>query len=152
MPHGSCWMTATTMINRGTNSPVVEIVTSCSYSSYFAATATTHCALRMSLPRQRSTTTNSAWRLPSRRLQCGRGCTSSRPWEGIADFRYNTLLIPTWDTLHNYKKSPLTRRDQNGQLQPPLCPTCGSAAYDSHPTCWLIVVCGGARIGAAWCP
>jgi hypothetical protein len=40
--------------------PVVGIVTSCSSSSYFAATAATHHSPIMSLPRRRSITTDLA--------------------------------------------------------------------------------------------
>jgi hypothetical protein len=56
---------------------VVGIVSSCSSSSYFAATATTHLSPTMSLPGQHSITADSAKNLPSRRLRCRRGCSSS---------------------------------------------------------------------------
>jgi hypothetical protein len=55
---------ATIMIDQGTNSPVVEIISSFSSSSYFAAAATTHHSLMMFLPGQHNKTTNLAWRLP----------------------------------------------------------------------------------------
>jgi hypothetical protein len=53
-------MTATAMINQGMNLPVEGIVTSCSSSSYFAATATMHHPPAMSLPEQCSITTDLA--------------------------------------------------------------------------------------------
>jgi hypothetical protein len=50
----------------------------------------------------------------------------------------------------NNPQRPLTRRDLNGQLQPPWCLTPGNDAYNSRPECWRIVVCGGAGSGAPW--
>jgi hypothetical protein len=39
-----------------------------------------------------------------------------------------------------------------GQQQPPWCPTPVANAHNSHPVCWLIVVCGGAGSEAPWQP
>ncbi len=47
---------------------------------------------------------------------------------------------------------PLTRHDLIGQQRPPWCPTPDANAHNSHPVCWLIVVCGGAWSGAKWWP
>jgi hypothetical protein len=51
------------MIDQGTNSPVVGIISSRSSSSYFATATTTHHSLMMLLPGQCNKTTNLAWRL-----------------------------------------------------------------------------------------
>jgi hypothetical protein len=47
---------------------------------------------------------------------------------------------------------PSTRRDLNGRQWPPWCPTPDANAHNSHPVCWLIVVCSGAGSGAPWRP
>jgi hypothetical protein len=47
---------------------------------------------------------------------------------------------------------PPTRCDLNGQLWPQWCPTPGADAYNSHPECSRIAVCGGAGSGAPWRP
>ena len=47
---------------------------------------------------------------------------------------------------------PSTRRDLNDQHRSPWCPTPGAAAQNSHPVCWMIVVCVGAGSEAPWRP
>jgi hypothetical protein len=128
---------------------VVGIVSSCSSSSYFAATATTHLSPTMSLPGRCSITTNSAKRLPSRRLQCRRGCSSSpcQVSRGMLPyvFLHRTQLTTT-------PQRPSTRPDLFGRQRPPWCPTSDANAHNGHPVCWLIAVCGGAKSGAPWRP
>jgi hypothetical protein len=128
---------------------VVGIVSSRSSSSYFDATATTHLSPTMSLPGQRSITTNSAKRLPSRWLQCRRGCSSS-PCQVSRDMLPYVFLRRT--QLTTTPQRPSTRRDQNCRQRPPWCPTPNADAHNGHPVCWLIVVCGGAGSGAPWQP
>jgi hypothetical protein len=128
---------------------VVGIVSSCSSSSYFAATATTHLSPTMPLPGRRSMTTDSAKRLPSRRLQCRRGCSSSlcQVSRGMLPYKFlcRTQLATT-------PQCPSTGCDQNGRQRPPWCPTSDTDAHNGHPMCWLIVVYGGAGSGAPWRP
>jgi hypothetical protein len=126
---------------------VIGIVSSRSSSSYFAATATTYLSPTMSLPGQRSITTNSAKRLPSRRLRCRRGCSSS-PCQVSRDMLPYVLLHRTQLTTTPQRLS--TRRDQNGRQRPPWCLTPDAEAHNGHPVCWLIVVCGSAGSGAPW--
>ncbi len=128
---------------------VVGIVSSHSSSSYFAATATTHLSPMMSLPGRRSITTDSAKRLPSRRLQCRRGCSSS-PCQVSRGMLPYVILRRT--QLTTTPQRPSTRCDQNGRQRPPWCPTSDADAHNGHPVCWLIVVCGGAGSGAPWWP
>ncbi len=128
---------------------VVGIVSSCSPSSYFAATATLHLSPTMSLPGQRSITTDSAKRLPSRRLQCRRGCSASPCLVSCGMLPYVFLCRTQLTTT---PQCPSTRRDQNGQQRPPRCPTPDAGTHNGHPVCWLIVVCGGTRSGAPWGP
>jgi hypothetical protein len=128
---------------------VVGIVSSRSSSSYFAATATMHLSPMMSLPGQCRTTTNSAKRLPSRWLRCQRGCSSS-PCQVSHGMLPYVFLRRT--QLTTTSQRPSTRRDLIGQQRPPLCPTPDANAHNSHPVCWLIVVCGGAGSGAPWRP
>jgi hypothetical protein len=44
------------------------------------------------------------------------------------------------------------RCDLNGQQRPPWCPTPNADAENSHPECWRIVICSGARSGVPWQP
>jgi hypothetical protein len=126
---------------------VVGIVSSRSSSSYFAATATTHLSPTMSLPGRRSITTDSAKRLPSRRLRCRRGCSLS-PCQVSRGMLPYVFLRRT--QLTTTPQHPLTRRDLIGRQRPPWCPTPGANAHNGHPVCWLIVVCGGTGSGAPW--
>ncbi len=124
---------------------VEGIVSSCSSSSYFAATATTHLSPTMSLPGWCSITTDLAKRLLSRRLQCWRGCSSS-PCQTSRGMLPYVFLRRT--QLTTTPQRPLTRRDQKGQQRLPWCPTPDTNAHNGHPVCWLIVICGGAGSGA----
>ncbi len=127
----------------------VGIVSSHSSSSYFATTATTHLSPTMSLPGLCSITTDLVKRLPSRQLQCRRGCSSSpcQVSHGVLlyVFLHRTQLTTT-------PQCPSTRCDQNNRQQPPWFPTPNANAHNSHPVCWLIVICGGTRSGAPWRP
>jgi hypothetical protein len=107
------------LIDRCTNSPIGGILTSCSSSSCFAAAAATYHSPVMSLPGPRGTTTDSAWRLPSRRLRCRRGRSSSVP--------HCLGHYPTYSYVGHTLKSATTRRDLNGRRLPPWYPTPGAA-------------------------
>jgi hypothetical protein len=54
--------------------------------------------------------------------------------------------------LTTIPQRPSTRHDLNGQWRLPWCLTPSAAALNGHPACWLIIVCGGAKIGATWRP
>ncbi len=126
---------------------VVGIISSRSSFSYFAATATTHLSPMMSLPGRRSITTDSTKRLPSRRLRCRRGCSSS-PCQVSRGMLLYLFLRRT--QLTTTPQRPSTRRDQNGRQRPPWCPTPDADAHNGHLVCWLIVVYSGAGSGAPW--
>ncbi len=53
--------------------------------------------------------------------------------------------LPGKNTHHNNPLVSLMCSYQNGLQRPP-----GATSYNSHPACWPIVVCGGARSGAPW--
>jgi len=61
-----------------------------------------------------------------------------------------TSYLPNKSTCHNNAQCLSTHHDLNGQQRPPWCPTPGTAADNSCPENWLIVVCGGARSEAPW--
>jgi hypothetical protein len=103
----------------------------------------------MPLPGRCSITTDSAKRLPSRRLRCRRGCSSS-PCQVSRGMLPYVFLRRT--QLTTTPQRPSTGRDQNGRQRPPWCPTPDADAHNGHPVCWLIVVCGGAGSGAPWRP
>ncbi len=128
---------------------VVGIVSSRSSSFYFAATATTHLSPTMPPPGQCSITTDLVKRLPSQRLQCRRGCSSSPCQVSRGMLPYEFLRRTQLTTT---PQRPSTGRDQNGQQRPPWCPTPNANAHNGHPVCWLIVICGGAGSGAPWLP
>ncbi len=128
---------------------VVGIVSSRSSSSYFTATATTHLSPTMSPPGRCSITTDSAKRLPSRWLQCWRGCSSS-PCQVSRGMLPYVFLRRT--QLTTTPQHALTGRDLIGRQRPPWCPTPNADAHNGHPVCWLIVVCSGAGSGAPWWP
>ncbi len=128
---------------------VVGIVPSRSSSSYFPAKATTHLSPMMSLPGQCSITTDLAKRLPSRRLRCRRGCSSS-PCQVSHGMLPYVFLCKT--QLTSTPQRPSTRRDLFGRQRPPWCPTPDANAHNGHPVCWLIVICGGIGSGAPWRP
>ena len=73
------------IINRCANLGVVGIVTSRFSFSHFADAASTHNFPMLSLPGQRGTTTDLASKLPSRRLRCHWGRSSSPRREGITN-------------------------------------------------------------------
>ncbi len=123
---------------------VVGIVSSRTSSSYFAATATMHLSPMMSHPGRGSITTDSAKRLPSRRLQCWRGCSSS-PCQISRGMLPYVLLRRT--QLTTTPQPPPTCHDLIGRQQPPWCPTPNANAHNGHPVSWLIVMCGGAGVG-----
>ncbi len=127
----------------------VGIVSSHSFSSYFAATATMHFSPTMSLPGQRSITTNLAKRLPSQLLQCRRGCSSSPCQVSRVMLPYKFLRRTQLTTT---PQRPSTRRDLIGRQRLPWCPTPKTNTHNGHPVCWMIVVCAGAGSGAPWRP
>ncbi len=61
--------------------------------------------------------------------------------------------IPMWDTTH---KSPTTSVDASLPKwlasAAPCCPTSGTAAYNSHPSCWLHDLCGNTGSESPWWP
>jgi hypothetical protein len=128
---------------------VVGIISSRSSSSYFAATTTTHLSPMMSLPGQRSITTNSAKRLPSRWLRCRRGSSSS-PCQ-VSRFMLPFVFLRRTQLITTPQR-PSTCRDLIGGQRPPWCPTPNADAHNGCPVCWLIVLCGGAGSGAPWRP
>ena len=98
----------------------------------------------------RGTTTHSAWRLLSRQLRCLRGCSSSPRWGGIADCLILPYIFLRRTQPTTTPQRPSTRRDVNCRQRPQWCPTPSTTAYNSRPSCLLIVVCGGARSEAPW--
>jgi hypothetical protein len=142
--HGGRRTTLTAMIDRREKSYRAENLVYWPYSSKFATTtATHHTAMRYQIG-GRKQTTNLVWRMPQRQLE-------SRPsWLVGVCLLAN---LPRKNTLATTQLFLLTHRDQNGQQQPPWCPTPGTGAYNSHLECrWLIVVCGGAGSVAPWRP
>ena len=85
--------------------------------------------------------TNLVWRLLRQWLE------SRPPWSVGACSLAN---LPNKSTCHNNAQCLSTHHDLNGQQRPPWCPTPGTAAGNSCPENWLIVVCGGARSEAPW--
>jgi len=73
----------------------------------------------------------------------GRQCQLS----GILPYIFLRRTQPT-----TTPQCPSTRHDVNCRQRPPWCPIPGAATYNSHPTCWLIVVCSGAGSEAPWRP
>ncbi len=142
-PHGGRRTTAASVIDRCKKSHRAENLSSCSYSAFCTFTAATHHAAMMYRISRREEATDLAWRLPRRRLRCW------PPWlEG------GCLLanLPSKNTLTTTQQGLSTRRDLNGRQRLPWCPTRGTAAYNSQPACWMIVVCGGTESGAPWRP
>ena len=133
--HGSHRMTSTAMIDRHEISHRSENLVSWRYSSEFAATTATHHTAMMYRIGGHKEATDSAWRLPRQRLR------SRSSWLVSACLLAN---LPSKNTLTTTQLRLLTSRDQNGRQWPPWCPTSGASAFNSHPECWLIVVCGGA--------
>ena len=142
-PHGGRRMKAAAMIDLCKKLRQAENLSSCSFSAFCAATAVTHHAAMMNRIGGREEATDSAWRLPSRRLR------SRPPWSVGACLLAN---LPGKITCHNNPQHLSARGDLKGQQRPPWCPTPGPAAHTSRPECWLIVICGGARSGAPWRP
>ena len=103
-------------------------------------------------PGGHGSTTHLAWRLPSQRFRCRWGCSSSPRREGIAGW---LVYYPTYSYVgHNppTPQYPATRRDLHGQWWPPWCPIPSAVAHNSHPSCCLMDVCGGAGSEASWRP
>ena len=136
-------MTAATMIYRCKKLHRAENISSCSYSTFCTYTATTNHATTMSRIVRCKEMTDLAWRLQRRRPG------SRTLWSVGASSLAN---LPGKSTHHNNSQHLSMRGDINCKQQPPWCPTPGIAADNSHPECWQIVVCGGARIGAPWWP
>jgi len=59
------------------------------------------------------------------------------------------VCIPTLSTTHN---TPRHQRVRTNMVNGSRRDTPSAAAHNSHPTCWLIVVCGGAGSEAPWRP
>jgi hypothetical protein len=78
--------------------------------------------------------------------------TDQKPATMVGGCVFTLANLPSKNTLTTTQQRLLTRRDLNGQQQPPWCPTLGAATYNSHPEWWLIVVCGGAGSEAPWQP
>jgi hypothetical protein len=127
-------MTSTAMIDRREKLHRAENSVSWPYSSEFAATTTTHHTSMMYQIGRCKEATDLAWRLPGRRLR------SRPPWLVDACLLAN---LSSKNTLTTTQLQLLTRCDQNGGQWPPWRPTPSAGAYNSHPECWLIVVCGG---------
>ncbi len=128
--HGGRRMTSTAMIDQREKSHRAENLVSWTYSSMFAATTATHHTAMMCQISGREEATNSAWRLPRRRLG------SRPPWLVSACSLAN---LPSKSTLTTLQLRLLSRRNQNGQQRPPWCPSTRAGAYNSRPECWLIV-------------
>ncbi len=135
--------TSTAMIDRREKSHQAENLVSWHYSSEFAATTSTHHTAMTYRIGGGEEVTDSAWRLPRRRLG------SRPPWLVGACLLAN---LPSKNTRHNNPQRLLTCRDLNGRQWPPWCPAPTAAAYNSCPECWMIVVCGGAGSEAPWRP
>jgi hypothetical protein len=123
------------MIDRCEKSHQAENFSSFSHSTFCTSTAATHHTAMMYQIGGRKEATNLAWRLPRQQL-------GSRPPRLVGV--YLLANLPSKNTLTTTQQHLSTRRDQNGQQRPPWCPTPGAGAYNYHPECWLIVVCGGA--------
>ena len=67
--------------------------------------------------------------------------TSSGRHDQLAGTLPHVFLLRTQTT--RTPRRPSTCRDLNGQQRSSWCPTPGAAAQNSHPVCWMIVVCGG---------
>jgi len=141
--HGGRRTTSTAMIDRREKSHRAENLVSWTYSSVFAATTATHHTAMMCRIGGREEATDSAWRLPRRRLG------SRPPWLVGACSLAN---LPSKNTLTTLQLRLSTRRNQNGRQRPPWCPSTRAGAYNSRPECCLIVVCGGAGSEAPWRP
>ena len=143
--HGRSRMTATAMIDWCEKLHHAENLSSFSHSAFRTSTAATHHISMMYQISGHQEVTNSVWRLPQQWLR------SQPPWLVGACSLAN---LPSKNT-HTITTTQLhlpTRRNRNGQQQPPWCPTSGTSAYNSCPECWLIVVCGGAGSEALWQP
>ena len=141
--HGGRRKASTAMIDRREKSHRSENLVSWPYSSDFAATTTAHHTTMMYRIGGREEATDSAWRLPRRRL-------GSRPSWSVG--AYSLANLPSKNTLTTTQLRLSTRRNQNGRQRPPWCPSTRAGAYNSRPECWLIVVCGGAGSEAPWRP
>ena len=141
--HGGRRKASTAMIDRREKSHRAENLVSWPYSSELAATTATHHTAMMYRIGGREEATDSAWRLPRRRLG------SRPPWLVGACSLAN---LPSKNTLTTTQLRLSTRRNQNGRQRPPWCPSTRAGAYNSRPECWLIVVCGGAGSEAPWRP
>jgi hypothetical protein len=74
--------------------------------------------------------------------------TSSEGYHQMPGTKPYVFLRRTQPTTN--PQLPSMHHDLNGRLRPPWCLTPGNDAYNSHPECWQIVVCGGAGSGAPW--
>jgi len=143
-PHGGRRTTATTIINRCANVRVVGIITSCSSFSHFVAAAPTNHSSKMSLSGRHGTTTDSAWRLPSRRPPMPMGTL----FLTLPGRHCQISIILPYVFLH--RTQPTTT-----PLHPSMLPHSAlrsAVAPNSHPACCWKDVCGGAGSEAPWRP
>ncbi len=122
--HGGRRMMSTAMIDRREKSHRAENLVSWPYSSDFAAATATHHTTMMYRIGGSEEATDSAWRLPRRRL-------GSRPsWSvGVCSL----ANLPSKNTLTTTQLRLSTRRNQNGRQRPPWCPSTHAGAYNSRP-------------------